>query len=87
MERGSVRTNIQGNPLKLDSHRIYLFSVSKLVKPWNDVPIDYAGLKEWLPLQKSKYGNDCGIEGIVWHCADGQMFKIKVKDFVKDNRK
>ena len=45
------------------------------------VPIDYEGLKAWLPAQKSKYGNDCGIEGIVWHCENGDMYKIKVKDF------
>ena len=31
--------------------------------------------------RKSKYGNDCGIEGIVWHCENGEMYKIKLKDF------
>lgn len=79
--------NIQGNPLNLEGHRIYLFSIPKFVTPWWDVPIDYKGLKEWLPKQKSKYGNNCGIEGIVWHCKNGEMFKIKTKDFIKDNRK
>lgn len=77
----AIGPDIQGNPLNLDSNRVYLFSVSKLVEPWNDVPVTYEELKEWLPKQKSKYGNDCGIEGIVWHCADGRMFKIKKKDF------
>jgi len=45
------------------------------------VPTDYNSLKEWLPKQKSKYGNNCGIEGIVWHCKNGDMYKIKNKDF------
>lgn len=72
--------NIQGNPLNLETNRIVFFSLGQAPK-FEDVPITYDGLKEWLPKQKSKYGVDCGIEGIVWHRDDGEMFKIKLKDF------
>lgn len=81
----AVGTNIQGNPLNLDSNRIVFFSLGQ-APIFEDVPCNYSYLKEWLPAQKSKYGKDCGIEGIVWHCADGTMYKIKTKDFKSDNR-
>jgi hypothetical protein len=71
---------IQGNPLKLEHHVVVLFSLG-MAPEFFDVPTTYNELKAWLPLQKSKFGNDCGIEGIVWHCENGDMFKIKVKDF------
>jgi hypothetical protein len=77
--------NIQGNPLNLDKHEVVLFSCGK-APVFDTVPNTYEGLKQWLPLQKSKFGKDCGIEGIVWHSGDGEMFKIKRKDFYKDNR-
>jgi hypothetical protein len=72
--------NIQGNPLNLASHRIVFFTLSQ-APTFENVPTTYEGLKEWLPKQKSKYGNDCGVEGIVWHSIGGEMFKIKTKDF------
>ncbi len=72
--------NIQGNPLKLETNRILFFSLDQ-APVFEDAPITFAELKEWLPKQKSKYGNDCGIEGIVWHAENGDMFKIKCKDF------
>jgi len=75
-----VGKNIQGNPLNLENNRIVLFSLG-LAPVFEDVPTCFDGLKHWLPKLKSKYGNNCGIEGIVWHCENGQMFKIKNKDF------
>jgi len=75
-----IGKNIQGNPLKLSNNRIVFFTLDQ-APIFENVPITYEGLKEWLPKQKSKYGNDCGIEGIVWHLVDGRMYKIKVKDF------
>jgi len=78
-----VGTNIQGNSLNLENNRIVFFSLNQ-APVFENVPIDYEGLKEWLPAQKSKYGKDCGIEGIVWHTNAGDMFKIKVKDFFGD---
>lgn len=73
-------TNVQGNPLNLDNNRIVFFSLGQ-APVFENVPTGYNELKEWLPKQKSKYGNDCGIEGIVWHCENGEMYKIKTKDF------
>ena len=72
--------NVQGNPLKLEDNRIVFFTLDQ-APVFEDVPITFNELKEWLPKQKSKYGNDCGIEGIVWHLSNGEMYKIKVKDF------
>lgn len=81
-----IGKNVQGNPLNLQGNVLVLFSCGE-APVFEDVPTDYEGLKAWLPAQKSKFGNDCGIEGIVWHCPSGNMYKIKCKDFVKDNRK
>lgn len=72
--------NIQGNVLNLDGNVVVLFSLGD-APVFENVPTTFNALKEWLPAQKSKFGRDCGIEGIVWHCRDGQMFKIKKKDF------
>ena len=75
---------IQGNPLKLEGHKLFLFSLNNWKEQvvYQNVPTDFKGLKKWLPEQKSIFGNDCGIEGIVWHnLATGEMCKIKIKDF------
>lgn len=76
----ALGTNIQGNPLNLPTNRIVFFTLNQ-APTFEDVPTTYEELKAWLPAQKSKYGNDCGIEGIVWHCSNGEMYKIKTKDF------
>ena len=82
----AVGPNIQGNPLNLDTNRIVFFSLGQCPS-FESVPNTYNELKEWLPKQQSLYGNNCGIEGIVWHLPDGEMLKIKTKDFKPDNRK
>ena len=76
----AVGPKIQGNPLNLSEHVVVLFSRGE-APVFEDVPTDFDELKEWLPKQKSKYGNDCGIEGIVWHKNGIPFAKIKVKDF------
>lgn len=76
----ALGTNIQGNPLNLQTNRIVFFTLNQ-APVFENVPTTFEELKVWLPQQKSKYGNDCGIEGIVWHCKNGEMYKIKVKDF------
>lgn len=81
----AVGTNIQGNPLNLDKNMVVFFTLDQC-PVFENVPTSWSELKDWLPLQKSKFGNNCGIEGIVWHGKDGRMCKIKTKDFVKDNR-
>lgn len=78
---------IQGNPLNLEGHTLFIFSLNswKESVAYDHVPSDFEGLKQWLPQQKSRFGNDCGIEGIVWHDLEtGKMCKIKVKDFKYD---
>jgi hypothetical protein len=81
----AIGLNIQGNPLNLDMSFVLLFSMG-YAPEFQNCPTDYEGLKEWLLEQKSAVGKDCGIEGIVWHCPNGDMYKIKVKDFKPDNR-
>lgn len=72
--------NIQGNELNLETNRIIFFTLDQ-APIFENVPTTFEELADWLPKQKSKYGNDCGIEGIVWHCTDDSMMKIKTKDF------
>ena len=75
---------IQGNPLNLVGHTLFIFSLEEWKRRvvYENVPTDFEGLKSWLPEQKSLFGNDCGIEGLVWHNLEtGEMCKIKVKDF------
>ncbi|OJV52772.1 MAG: hypothetical protein BGO31_03150 [Bacteroidetes bacterium 43-16] len=75
---------IQGNPLQLEGHTLFFFSLPdwRQKVSYEQVPTDFEGLKKWLPEQQSKFGNNTGIEGIVWHNpATGAMCKIKVKDF------
>ena len=81
----ALGTDIQGNPLNLPTNRIVFFTLNQ-APVFENVPTTFEELKEWLPQQKSKYGVDCGIEGIVWHCSDGSMMKIKTKDFLPDSR-
>lgn len=89
----AIGKNIQGNPLGLDKNVLCIFDLGD-APVFTDVPIDYEGLKKWLPLQKTKFGNpEFPIEGIVWrapnmeiHDRYAPMFKIKTKDFFKDNR-
>jgi len=76
----AIGTNIQGNPLNLPTNRIVFFTLGQ-APVFESCPTSFEELKVWLPQQKSKYGNGCGIEGIVWHCENGEMYKIKLKDF------
>lgn len=75
----AVGPKVQGNPLGLASHTVVLFSLG-LAPVIKNVPTTYAELKEWLPKQMSQIGSH-PIEGVVWHCSDGTMMKIKAKDF------
>lgn len=70
---------IQGNPLNLEKHVVCVFTYYEA--PIHEgVPTTFNELKEWLPKQQSKYGKG-PIEGIVWHFPNGDMAKIKTKDF------
>lgn len=75
---------IQGNPLNIEGHILFFFSLTSWLERivFENAPTNFEELKEWLPQQKSKVGNDSGIEGIVWYnSTNGSMCKIKVKDF------
>lgn len=60
---------IQGNPEKLDRHKLIFHGMNGL----DDAPRDFGGIKAYL----SKHD----IEGIVWHHESKGMVKIKAKDF------
>jgi hypothetical protein len=73
---------IQGNPLNLDKNTIFFFSIpaEREKITFSDVPLSFEELGEWLKSKASIIGNGL-IEGIVWHLPDGDMLKIKAKDF------
>ena len=87
----AVGPKIQGNPLKLEEHTLYFFSLI----PWKDslsatinipaiygrVPFDFEELRDWMFLQQSDVNPEVGIEGIVWWLFDDPVAKIKVKDY------
>lgn len=64
-----VGPKIQGNPYRLDAHRLMAHGGIVL----EDVPRDFAGLRAWFAEHP--------IEGIVWWHPDGRMVKVKRKDF------
>ena len=81
----AIGKNIQGNPLNLENNQVFIFSLpewrEKIIL--EDAPTSFMELRAYLKKQKSKVGNDCLIEGIVWHHPGGDMVKIKRKDFIK----
>ena len=79
----AIGKNIQGNPLNLEGNQIFIFSLPSWRKKitLNNVPTTFEGIKDYLSTQKSLIGNDCLMEGIVWHHPNGEMVKIKRKDF------
>lgn len=64
-----VGPKVQGNPEGLDSHDLIRHGSFELT----DVPRDYDGLRDYLAHNN--------IEGIVWHRDNGDMVKIKGRDF------
>lgn len=62
---------VQGNPEGFDNHVLIPHGNELL----NNCPRDFEGIKNYL--------KDLKIEGIVWHNPNGQMVKIKKKDFFK----
>lgn len=65
-----VGPKIQGNPDGFDRHKLAPHGKEVL----EGVPRDYEGIKKYLELHDL-------IEGIVWHRDNGDMVKIKAKDF------
>lgn len=60
---------INGNPEKITGHKL----IRHGSEVFADCPRDYDGLK--------KYLSDLDVEGVVFHRANGDMVKIKKKDF------
>lgn len=65
-----VGPKIQGNPYKMSAHLLILHG-DVMFAP--DIPRDFESIKRFL----AEY--EC--EGIVWHRGNGDMVKIKSKDF------
>lgn len=80
----AIGTNIQGNPLKLEGNKVFLFSLPTWRQKicLENVPTSFEDLRAYLKSQKSSIGSDCLIEGIVWHHPNGDMVKIKRRDFM-----
>lgn len=79
----AIGKNIQGNPLNLTNNQVFIFSLPEWRKQITlpDVPIEFDEIKAYLDTKKSLIGNNTLIEGIVWHHPNGNMVKIKRKDF------
>jgi len=74
---------IQGNPLKIEGHRVFLFSHAETLKKHqlNGISTGYEILKRDLSDIKSTFNPEVGIEGIVFWRNGEPIGKIKVKDF------
>ncbi len=81
----AVGPDIQGNPLNLLTNRIVFFSLGEC-PAFPSVPVTFEALESFLKDTRSQFNSEVGIEGIVWHCKNGNMMKIKTKDFTNDGR-
>jgi len=74
---------IQGNPLELEHHRLFGFSVPGMTNNYQyfNISISYQGFKEFFEYADSIYSPGHKPEGIVFHGKLGSMAKIKRKDF------
>ncbi len=79
----AIGKNIQGNPLQLENNQVFIFSLPdwKARITLKDVPTDFEAIKAYLVERKSLLNEAAPIEGIVWHHPNGEMVKIKRKDF------
>ncbi|MEL7249066.1 MAG: DUF5565 family protein [Bacteroidota bacterium] len=82
----AIGKNIQGNPLNLTNNQVFLFSLPSWREriQLKDAPYTHAELVQYLNSRKSAIGEGCLMEGIVWHHPNGDMVKIKRKDFPRD---
>ncbi len=65
-----IGPKVQGNPYKLTEHQLVKHGEWTFEE---EPPRTFDALKEWFIDNK--------VEGIVWHRADGEMVKIKRRDF------
>jgi len=64
-----VGPKVQGNPYGLDRHELWRHGTRVIINE----PRDFEGLRDFLTHDH--------IEGIVWHRANGDMVKIKARDY------
>jgi len=87
-----VGPKIQGNPYKINEHYLWIHNSHDLDgKTWNhlvNVPRNFSELKEYLTLanntSRAVFPHTLEFEyfeGIVWHRDNGDMVKIRTKDF------
>lgn len=60
---------VQGNPEGLATHVLIRHGLELV-----DAPRDFHGLRDWLAARP-------GVEGVVWHRDNGDMAKVKARDF------
>ena len=77
----AIGPKIQGNPLGLESHICYAFTLSPL--DYGFMSRDFVYLSWFLRDLDSLYSPGHLAEGIVFHHPDGRMAKIKRKDFTR----
>lgn len=68
-----VGPKVQGNPENYDAHTLVPHSSETLLLS-PDLPRTFLGLRAWFEAEPF-------IEGVVWHNRNGQMAKIKLRDF------
>ena len=68
-----IGTNINGNPYQLGSKQAPLHVLVRhgTIPFQKSPPLDYNDLKTW--ISDDEEGK---VEGVVWHCSDGKLFKI-----------
>ena len=68
-----IGTNINGNPYKLGTKQNpFHILVRHGVIPFNaPLPLNFGDLKDWFETNL-----EGGVEGIVWHCSGGRMYKL-----------
>lgn len=71
-----VGPKINGNPERLDSHRLVSHENAERIPFFDPMPQTLDELAPTFALLEKN-----GIEGVVWHHPGGRMAKLKVKDF------
>jgi hypothetical protein len=69
-----VGPKVQGNPERFDNHQLVRHGAAFL----STAPRTFDGLREYFAHYPS---GESDMEGIVWHRVNGDMVKIKAKDF------
>lgn len=77
-----IGPKINGNPEDYGRHALIAHKSEYLIL-YPEPPRDFAGIRAYLEHPVTSYGQHRLIEGVVWHRENGDMVKIKRKDFFK----